>query len=76
VGTAVVLKDKLTSIVGLGAIIRSGVSTGQGHILAGFIARENTNQAINKGVHFIEIDVVGNNDIFSFVVIILVDFDA
>ena len=41
------------------------------------IAEVNTNQAIDKkGIRFIEIDVVGNNDICSFSVQIIVDFDA
>ena len=77
-GTAGVRIDKLTSTVGLGAVVRSGLSAGQGHTLAGvvIVAGENTNQAINKRIHFIEIDIVGNNDLFSFSVSILVDFDA
>jgi hypothetical protein len=67
----------LTSTVGVGAVSRSGVSTCQGHILTVDIAAGvNTNQASKKGIRFIEIDVVGNNDIISFSVIILVDFDA
>ena len=73
------VEDMLTSTVGGGAVCRSGVSASQGYGLADDIAAGvNTNQASKKWIRFIEIDVVGNNDIISFGVKLyfLVHFDA
>ena len=67
----------LTRTVGFDAVGRSGFSAFQGHELADDItAGEHTNQTIKKGSLFIEIGVVGNNDISSITIRRLVDFDA